>query len=237
MTDITTNIEDSSDEVLFSMQNNECNDLNSTNDTNIESDIVKNNKERKTDQIEETFNGNSERENSENNKTDKELDETIETIDTDCQIQQTTGSSFTLHQSNCIELMEKVFDGEIWQLPLFAQSLFTFMTESIEDRENEDPRMAVHSVATRGMFVLQKAFELQEKKIEKVDVSEVKKMNYTREISAFFLGILYSQERYILCMVIMPYILWPIYTTLKSLEKNVVFALYIGITVSFLERN
>ena len=61
----------------------------------------------------------------------------------------------------CIDLMEKVYHGEFWLLPHFAQSLVTFLYSDAP--KTDDPRVVVHHIATRGILVLQKVHEISEK--------------------------------------------------------------------------
>ena len=59
---------------------------------------------------------------------------------------------------DCEALMQQIYEGNYFLLPVFAQSLISFLYEGMPASDN--PRVFGHHIATRGMHILQRAHEM-----------------------------------------------------------------------------
>ena len=97
-------------------------------------------------------------------------DDKIEKVDT---------KSTTITDENipCVQIMDKVFKGEVWLLPLFAQSLISFLYEDMP--QNPNPRFMAHHVATKGAYVLSEAMKMS--KEQEMKEEEKKKIEFQKQ--------------------------------------------------------
>ena len=86
-----------------------------------------------------------------------------------------TNSTNSLHMNEheCIRSMQAVYNGKIWIMPLFAQQLVSYLYEDMPVSDN--PRVVAHHLATRGMFVMQKAYQLSDKTTSTIEMNETTK--------------------------------------------------------------
>lgn len=85
----------------------------------------------------------------------------------------------------CDEMLREIYDGNYLLLPNFVHSLISFLYEDIPD--SDDPRVLGSHIASRGMYVLQRAHELGN---EQKEVEQTKNLTsiITRDIAFFCLG-------------------------------------------------
>lgn len=75
---------------------------------------------------------------------------------------ENTGLTTNESQESCVMLLNQLYNGKFWVLPMFAQSLVNYLCVDLP--QHEDPRVMINEVAMRGMFILQKTHELGEEK-------------------------------------------------------------------------
>ena len=133
------------------------------------------------------------------------------------------------HEHQCVDLIKGLYSGKFWLMPTFAQELVSYLYEDMPNTDN--PRVAANHLATRGMFVLQKAYQLSEdsetlKIVQNNDdknndddkknkdgtkealpqientTSKVSYNSIAREISLLIAGCLYGRQQYFVFLVL-----------------------------------
>lgn len=115
--------------------------------------------------------------------------------------------------SDCEKLMEQVYDGNYFLLPLFAQSLISFLYEGMPVSEN--PRVLGHHIASRGMYILEKAHEMgtskKQKEIEHDSIQYIESQPYKirilRDCTFMLCGAMIQADSYLraLCLLFVLY--------------------------------
>ena len=114
-----------------------------------------------------------------------------------------TADTKTLDCTDCIHVMEQVYNGNYMLLPLFAQSLITYLNTDIPNSDN--PRILADHVARRGMFVLQKAFELgTNEKDPEIMYKYVNSLK--RDMLSILCALLYMQNHMVKSIILFIYI-------------------------------
>tara|TARA_B100001769_G_C21729688_1_gene400991 strand:+ start:64 stop:621 length:558 start_codon:yes stop_codon:yes gene_type:complete len=172
-------------------------------------------------------------------------------------IQSSDESHNIIEQCECVNTMQDIYDGKFWLLPLFAQQLINFMYTDIPHTDN--PRILAHHVSTKGMYVLQKAIQLekQEKQNEpeilnienkeenrEIPIKIINKPKYSifRDIVCFSIGFLfgYSSNVKIICLglIMIGYIVKTSseYATLSTNYKNYMLCIYMFMFAFFLQK-
>ena len=171
----------------------------------------------------------------------------MEDIDDECETQKNDqylvkkndSKNMNIVEPHCVQVMEKVFHGQFWLLPLFAQSLISYIYEDIPQHEN--PRIIAHHVSTRGMYVLQKAMQLdnsenQNKRIEQqnedtINTNKVNKQNdnILREVIALGTGICFGNKNFCSFFIGMGFLIKTTYMfqNLSNNQQNMMTIAYI----------
>jgi hypothetical protein len=144
------------------------------------------------------------------------------------------------NEGQCVELLKGVYEGKFWLMPLFAQYLVSFLYEDMP--ENDNPRVAAHHIATRGMYVLQKAYQLSESEDQKLQIqNEEHKEKETpyllRESLLVLAGILYGKTCYFSFLLSFACIcsVHPLYNSMSSTTKQYMTLVYvIAVAYTFL---
>lgn len=84
----------------------------------------------------------------------------------------------------CIQVLEKIYDGDYHLLPVFAQSFITFLYSDMP--QSDDPRVFAHHIATKGAYVLGRAVEFSKAEEEKL---EAPKPSIWRDLLCIICGI------------------------------------------------
>ena len=152
------------------------------------------------------------------------------------------------HEHECIKSMQGIYNGKIWMMPLFAQQLVSYLYEDMPVSDN--PRVAAHHLATRGMFVMQKAYQLSDKttlqmnettendeskeslgRIENKDKKDNKKymQSLARESLLILVGWLYGRQQYFLFLILFACICLthPLYDSISSIKKKYLTCIYV----------
>lgn len=94
----------------------------------------------------------------------------------------------------CEALLKEIYDGNYFALPLFAQSLITFLYEGIPDSDN--PRIAAEHIAKKGMYLLQKNHELNDN-TEKMQYKKYEFKRISRDCFFVILGTAAQRYHYL----------------------------------------
>tara|TARA_B100001741_G_scaffold313582_1_gene320451 strand:- start:4997 stop:5563 length:567 start_codon:yes stop_codon:yes gene_type:complete len=155
------------------------------------------------------------------------------------------------HEHQCVELIKGLYGGKFWLMPTFAQELVSYLYEDMPNTDN--PRVAANHLATRGMFVLQKAYQLSEdsetlkihqnndddKKNEddtkealpqvENKTSQVSYSSIARESSLLIAGCLYGRQQYFVFLVLFASIsmIHPLYNSFSAKVKKYLTCIYV----------
>tara|TARA_B100000945_G_scaffold316957_1_gene318861 strand:+ start:1098 stop:1655 length:558 start_codon:yes stop_codon:yes gene_type:complete len=164
--------------------------------------------------------------------------------DNQCVVKKNDSEITNVVEPHCVQVMEKVFHGQFWLLPLFAQSLISYIYEDIP--QNENPRIIAHHISTRGMYVLQKAMQLdnsenKNKFVEQQNedtndtnnTNNVKKENdnLLREVIALGTGICFGKKNFLSFLLGMGFLIKTTYMFehLSNNQQNIMTVSYIAI--------
>ena len=142
--------------------------------------------------------------------------------------------------------MQGIYNGKLWMMPLFAQQLVSYLYEDMPVTDN--PRVAAHHLATRGMFVMQKAYQLSDKtstiqmnettendenkeslgRIENKDNKKYKQ-SLARESLLVLVGCLYGRQQYFSFLILLACICLthPLYDSISSIKKKYLTCIYV----------
>lgn len=157
------------------------------------------------------------------------------------------------HEDECVDLMKGLYSGKFWLLPMFAQQLVSYLHEDMPISDN--PRVAAHHIATRGMFVLQKAYQLSDnaqtltttencdndanhqndenskKPLRQLEfkVNKISYVSLAREILLLIAGCLYGKQQYFAFLILFACIcvVHPIYDSISSRTKQYLICVYV----------
>jgi len=113
----------------------------------------------------------------------------------------------------CVQIMDKVFKGDVWLLPFFAQSLISFLYEDMP--QNTNPRVMAHHVATKGAYVLSEAMKMsKEQEVEEQKIKEQQeRIKFVQQEDpvlliglSFACGSFFQSAEYIKCLLCATYI-------------------------------
>lgn len=108
----------------------------------------------------------------------------------------------TSTENDCEQLMERIYDGNYFLVPYFAQTLISYLYEEMPVSDN--PRVLCHHIATRGMNIMSKAHKLgeiqKEKEQQKLQLEDKSNNTvyyaYLRDVSFLSIGVFLSYKYY-----------------------------------------
>jgi hypothetical protein len=151
--------------------------------------------------------------------------------------------NFHTNEHECIKSMQAIYNGKIWMMPLFAQQLVSYLYEDMPVSDN--PRVAAHHLATRGMFVMQKAYQLSAQNDEnkeplgQIEDKENKKSprilerepprTLAREGLCILIGWLYGKQQYFFFLIFLACVCvtHPLYGSINSQAKKYLTCIYV----------
>ena len=142
------------------------------------------------------------------------------------------------NEAECVNLLEQIFAGNYLLLPLFAQCFISYLNDDINHDGN--PRAFAHGIATKGMFILQKAHEFSRTEESKLKQSEdelgTKHNNdIFRDLLCFSIGCLYVLKNYHIFFILLAYLLYT-HDSYKYLRSIKLFWVGYGVMyLSFLQ--
>ena len=145
------------------------------------------------------------------------------------------------HTLEVEHLMQQIFEGNYLLLPLFAQTLISFLYEEMPRSDN--PRILGHHIATRGMHILKTAYDMskeqeekeqKEKEQQKLQIQNKPSANiYIRDFTLLLSGLLIGSRHFksALSLIFILYKMCKDYNKLHYLNKYNSLIEFVCITI------